>query len=219
MYCYFSFRLKKSICSFDLMKNLIFSMLLMISVSSIHAQQSDTLAPTSKFKTVVGQYYFEAGMHIGQIFSKKVAMTTHFSGNIVLYKKFHLGAQYERLTNYLTIPLFSDDSLKAGDYNFMHQSAGIRFGYAIFHTKKYQLQPSVSINWAMIKYSLDEFSIHKWNFCVIEPGINFSYIVHKNVSLGAGVHYRLNLGLSQALSNKDLNGMYGNIFVRFGFLQ
>ena len=101
----------------------------------------------------------------------------------------------------------------------MHQSAGIKFGYVLFHSKNYQLEPSLAMNWAMIQYRTNAFDIRKWNFCVIEPGINFNYIVHKNVSLGAGLHYRINLGLRNALQNKDLNGIYGNIFLRFGVLK
>lgn len=185
----------------------------------IKAQATDSIKPMSPFKRAVGQYYFEAGMHVGQILQKKAGMYTHFSGNIIIYKKYHIGAQYERLTNYEQMSLFNQDTMLTKTYNFMHQSAGIKFGYIIFHSKKYQLEPNLSVNWAMIQYRTNALDIRKWNFCVIEPGITFNYIVHKNVSFGAGLHYRINLGLHNALQNKDLNGVYGNIFLRFGVLK
>lgn len=219
MYSEISFTLKKSICSFDWMKKFIFSILMLSIGYSLTAQELDVSKKTSPFRKAVGQYYLEAGMHIGQIFSKQASMLTHFSANIVLYKKYHIGVQYERLTNYTAATLFKNDSALNGSYTFMYQSAGVRFCYAFFHNKKYQLQPSVSANWAMIQYSTSEFNIRRWNFFIVEPGITFSYIVHKNVAVGAGLHYRINLGLKNALNNKDLNGLYGSVFLRFGVLN
>jgi hypothetical protein len=201
------------------MKKIIFSISLFLFVFCANAQEMDTTKTTSKFNSIVSQYYFEAGMHIGQVFNNKAGMVMHFSGNVVLYKKYHLGVQYERLTNFSEANLFANDTALSGKYTFKHQSAGIRFAYAVFHNKKYQLQPNLSVNWAMIYYRSNQFDISRWNFCVIEPGINFSYILHPNVSIGAGLHYRLNLGLNKALVNKDLNGLYGSIFLRFGLLQ
>ena len=201
------------------MKKIIYSISLLLFCLSINAQVMDTTKTPTKFKSIVSQYYFEAGMHIGQIFNNKAGMVMHFSGNVVLYKKYHLGIQYERLTNFNEVNLFVNDTNLSGKYTFMHQSAGIRFAYAVFHKKKYQLQPNLSVNWAMIQYRTNQYDIRQWNFCVIEPGVNFSYILHQNVSIGAGLHYRLNLGLNKALINKDLNGLYGSIFLRFGLLQ
>ena len=201
------------------MKKLLFSLSILLWASQIYAQESDTIANTSLFRSIVGQYYFEAGMHIGQIFTKKVGMTTHFSGHVVLYKKYHLGIQYERLTNFDKVSLFNSDSLIKAEYIFMNQSAGIRFGYTIFHNKKYQLQPTLAVNWAMIKYRTNDFNIRKWNYFLMEPSVNFSYILHKNVAVGAGINYHINIGLNHALTNKDLNGFYGNLFLRFGLLQ
>lgn len=201
------------------MKKLLLSIVLFLSTCCVYAQSSDSTRSQSKFNSIVTQYYFEAGMHVGQVFNNKAGMYTHFSGAVVLYNKFHLAAQYEKLSNYNDVDVYSKDSGRVYNYKFFHQSAGIRFSYSIFHRKKYQLQPGISINWANINYRTNALDIQKWNFAVIQPSIVFTYILHKNVSLGAGLHYRLNLGISRLLSGKDLNGIYGSLFVRFGMLQ
>ena len=75
------------------MKKIIFASCILFLALGINAQTNISIMPLSPFKKVVGQYYFEAGMHVGQIFQKKVGMYTHFSAKIILYKKYHVGFQ------------------------------------------------------------------------------------------------------------------------------
>lgn len=178
----------------------------------------NTSEKSSSLPTFMDKCYGEAGMYIGQIFSKKTAMQTHFSLHVVFRKKYHVGAVYERLTNFTRADLFQNDSVLRGNYAFKYQSAGIRFGYEIFPAKKYHLQPQLTVNWGMYRYDNGPFTIRRWNFAVLVPALQFSYDLHKNVALGAGVSYRTHIGIKGALSNRDLNGIYGNLFLRIGIL-
>ncbi len=52
---------------------------------------------------------------------------------------------------------------------------------------------------------------------VIEPGIDAEINIHKNFRIGLGVYYRIVSGVDYAdLTNTDLNGLSGQITLKFG---
>lgn len=75
-----------------------------------------------------------------------------------------------------------------------------------------------------VRYSVKDYQYDhsELDYCedavfVVEPGLDIELNVNKNFRIGSGVYYRLVNGVNYAdLTNADLNGLSGQITLKFG---
>ena len=202
------------------MKALLTScIVLLFSWSSSIGQQVDlaktdsTLMPLNKHR-----YFLQADMQISQTL-KSAAMYTKFSACWLFPKQYYIGFLYQKLTSEEAINKFVPNT-STDEIILEHQNAGIKAGYILFANKRISFNPEASINWAMCKYQYPIGAIYRYNFITIEPSVNLLFNLHKNLAAGLGLSYRINVGLHlNGLSDRDLNGITGRLFISYGKLK
>ena len=161
----------------------------------------------------------QADLRVTQIMKSNTGMIAAFSGCWTVNRKYYLGAQYEKVTTSIDIQsLLEKNPHVAVNLNYI--MAGLKFGYILFPDKIVSFNPDLSMNWAQAKYAYPAANIYHWNFFMMEPSVNMSINPVPYFSVGAGLAYRLNLGLNlNGVHSSDLNGLNGLVFIRVGTMR
>ncbi len=183
---------------------------------ALFAQDEDTTSkPFFYSKKFVSTAYVQTGVNVTHIVGSAAA-TTHFSLHWVINHKFVVGANYHILSSREEIK-----KLTYPDYNkdiyLTHHFAGLSFGYILFHDKKFSLQPELAAGWSNIKFTRNDTLITRKHYAGIIPAVYGTWNATKIFRLGVGINYRLIVGEPfKDLSMKNLSGVGGMIFMRFG---
>lgn len=203
---------------------------LFCSVSHIWAQEDSTkLLYAKKFDS---DAFVELGSQIMQ-FNENAAMNIDFSANWLVNHKYYLGASYTQLANVEQI--LSGDKLVQGPFpvfnqktTIKYQTAGIRFGYIVFHDHKViSLSPDLTASWAGIKLITQDEEVQV-NGGLLSPAVKAVFNISDYFRIGLGINY--NVFIFGALDTSDdddflyvtqlksssLSGVGGNVFFRIG---
>jgi hypothetical protein len=199
------------------MKKMLLISCLFFTFSLLKAQ--DSIEPFFKAKRFESGFFVQADLRLTQIMHTNTGMITAFSGCWTVNRKYYLGAQYERATTGIDVHSLLERNPNVS-VNLEYMTAGLKFGYILFPDKIVSFNPDLSLNWAQAKYAYPAANIYHWNFFMMEPSVNMSINPLPYFSVGAGLAYRLNLGLNlNGIHSSDLNGLNGLVFVRVGTMR
>jgi hypothetical protein len=157
----------------------------------------------------------------GAYIFKQAAMISGASINLLLNKKFYVGAKYSIASTPIRTAVYNfDETIDPLNPNsrVYYQSATINFGYILFHDKKISFNPELGLGWGEIRKPADSNGgIVKLNHGVALPSLNALWNAHKNFRLGVTAGGRIAYGQNfQLLQSFHASGFYGGVFFRIG---
>lgn len=170
-------------------------------------------------------FFVEGGANLIDV-NQEIGINAQVSANLLLKKKFYIGAFYERLVskNADFIPLPNNTPVPVpgplfDTTQYFNQSTGLKLGFIVLPIRIVSISPEANLGWS--NFFWDSARNRKNQYLNISPSLKAQVRFLKVLRFGVSVNYRyyveidIDQNIPEFTTNK-LGGLGGGVFLRVG---